>query len=84
MAARGASVPFVPTNNALPAERANPDIVQQARASNQATARENHLWVIPADVPGTNRELLSYGSSAITGPKGRWSKKHTALPPTCS
>jgi predicted amidohydrolase len=70
MAAQGASAIFVPTNNGLPTKRANPSLVQEARASDFSRVLENHVWVIRADVAGTNGELMSYGSSGIVDPDG--------------
>ncbi len=71
MAAQGARILFVPTNNALPAARANPGLVQEARASDIARATENSVWVIRADVAGSSAGLGSYGSSGIVDPTGK-------------
>jgi predicted amidohydrolase len=70
MAAQGATVLFVPTNNAVPTKKAHPGVVQEARAADFARALENGIWVIRADVAGTNGELMSYGSSGIVDPDG--------------
>jgi predicted amidohydrolase len=70
MAAQGAKVLFVPTNNGLPTSRAYPGLVQEARASDRARALENGVWMVRADVAGANGELLSYGSSGIVDAKG--------------
>lgn len=71
MAAQGATALFVPTNNGLPNNRAYPELVQEARASDLARAVENRVWVIRADVAGANPELMSYGSSGIVDPNGK-------------
>lgn len=71
IAAQGASALFVPTNNGLPKKRAYPGLVQEARASDSSRALENRVWVIRADVAGTNGELMSYGSSGIVDPNGK-------------
>jgi predicted amidohydrolase len=71
IAAQGASTLFVPTNNGLPKKRAYPGLVQEARASDSSRALENGVWVIRADVAGTNGELMSYGSSGIVDPNGK-------------
>ena len=71
MAAQGARLLFVPTNNALLAARANLGLVQEARATDIARAVENRVWVIRADVAGANGGLMSDGSSGIVDPTGR-------------
>lgn len=48
MVSQGAAALFVPTNNGLPAERA--DVVDDARRVDVALAMENRVSVIPADV----------------------------------
>lgn len=77
MAAQGATVLFVPTNNGLPQEKARPEIVAEARDVDIARAVENGMWVIRADVAGCNDELVSYGSSGIVDPRGTvvWSAR---------
>lgn len=69
MAAQGAAALFVPTHNALPAEKA--DVVADARNADVARATENRVWVIRADVAGRAGELVSRGSSGIVDPQGR-------------
>jgi len=71
MAAQGASALFVPTNNGLPTKRAYPGLVQEARATDSSRAIENRVWMIRADVAGTNGELMSYGASGIVDPNGK-------------
>jgi 5-aminopentanamidase len=71
MAAQGVTALFVPTNNGLAKNRAYPELVQEARATDLATATECHVWVIRADVAGENGELMSYGSSGIVDPDGK-------------
>ena len=68
MAAQGATAIFVPTNCALPAEKA--DVVDDARKADIALARDNGVWVIRADVAGRTGDLVSYGASAIVDPRG--------------
>ena len=68
MAAQGAAAIFVPTNCALPVEKA--DVVVDARNADSALARDNGVWVIRADVAGRTADLVSYGSSAIVDPRG--------------
>lgn len=68
IAAAGATVMFVPSNNALPAALAN--VVAEARNVDVARAREHKLWVVRADVAGRNGDRLSWGSSCIVDPEG--------------
>jgi predicted amidohydrolase len=70
MAAQGAIVLFIPTNNALPHSRAGDDLVAQAREADGARAIENNMWIIRADVAGRTSELVSIGSSEIVRPDG--------------
>jgi predicted amidohydrolase len=70
MAAQGATVLFVPTNNGVHPARACPEIVAEARNADIARAVENRMWVIRADVAGHSGELVSYGSSGIVDPGG--------------
>jgi len=69
MAARGASVLFVPSNNALRPERA--DVVARTRAVDTAQAKANGVSVVRADVAGDTGERISFGSSAIIDAEGR-------------
>lgn len=69
MALQGAAALFIPTNNGLPAEKA--DVVAQARGVDVALARENRLWVVRADVAGRADGRISCGSSSIVDPKGQ-------------
>ena len=75
MAAQGATVLFVPTNNGLPSERACRELVAEARNTDIAMAVQNHIWVIRADVAGQNHALLSFGSSGIVDPNGQVVRK---------
>ncbi len=68
MASRGATVLFIPTNNALPAGRA--DVVSRARSMQIARAVENGLTVVSADVAGNRGSFASHGSSNIIDPNG--------------
>ncbi|MEP6850120.1 MAG: carbon-nitrogen hydrolase family protein [Acidobacteriota bacterium] len=65
---QGAAAIFIPTNNALPAERA--DLSADARKTDIAVATENRVFVIRADVAGSTEGQTSLGSSAITAPDG--------------
>lgn len=69
MAAAGAVALFIPTNNGLPVETA--DVVAHTRAVDAALAKDDHVWVIRADVAGAADGRVSYGSSAIVEPGGR-------------
>lgn len=68
MAAQGAAALFIPTNNGLPAEKA--DVVAHARKADIARATENGVYVIRADVAGRADGRVSYGSSGIVDPHG--------------
>jgi len=68
MAVRGATVLFVPTNNALPPDRA--DVVAEARGVDETLARTNRVAVVRADVSGRVDGLVSYGSTGIVGADG--------------
>jgi predicted amidohydrolase len=68
MAAQGATVLFVPSNNGLPAEKA--EVVEDARKADVARAVENHVYVIRADVAGRAEGRVSYGSSGVVDPQG--------------
>jgi 5-aminopentanamidase len=70
MASQGAAALFVPTNNGLPSNRAEPEIISDARSTDIARAIENGVSVIRADVAGRGAGLVSYGSSAIVDPEG--------------
>jgi predicted amidohydrolase len=70
MAARGAAALFVPTNTGLPSTRAGGELVDQARNVDIASAIENSVWVIRADVVGRTDELTAYGSWGIVDPNG--------------
>ncbi len=69
MATRGAAVLFVPTNNALPPDRA--DVVSQVRGVDVGLAVTHGVHVIRADVAGRIDGLVSHGSSAIVAPNGQ-------------
>jgi predicted amidohydrolase len=63
MAAKGAAVLFIPTNNCLLAHKA--DVVARARNVQCARATENGVAVVAADVAGRQGDYISYGSSNI-------------------
>ena len=68
LAANGATLLFVASNNALPPPKA--DVVRDARAADIAHATTLGVWVVRADVAGRAQELVSYGSSAIVDSSG--------------
>ena len=70
MAAQGATVLFVPTNNGLHPTRGGAALVAEARNTDIARATENRLWVVRADVAGCTDDFVSHGSSAIVRPDG--------------
>ncbi|HZI58049.1 MAG TPA: nitrilase-related carbon-nitrogen hydrolase, partial [Verrucomicrobiae bacterium] len=70
MASRGATVLFVPSNNALPPRKGGAEIVAEARRVDVATAVATGMWVIRADVAGQTTDLTSHGASAIVDPTG--------------
>jgi predicted amidohydrolase len=70
LAGRGATVLFVPTNNALSPANTGPEIVGDARTCDIARALENGVTVIRADVAGRSASRIAYGASAIVGPDG--------------
>ncbi len=71
MTEQGAAVLFVPSNNALPAERASAKIVRETRTVDVNRAVENRAWVIRADVAGQHGELVAHGTSAVVDPTGQ-------------
>jgi 5-aminopentanamidase len=70
MAEQGATALFVPTNNALPANRNGAELAAKARECDQDNALGNGMYVIRADVAGHAGALISYGSSEIVDPEG--------------
>jgi predicted amidohydrolase len=79
MASRGATVLFVPSNNALSHQKGSAEIVSEARRVDVATAVANGMWVIRADVAGQTAGLTSHGSSAIVDPNGTVVRTAVAL-----
>jgi predicted amidohydrolase len=69
MAARGAKVIFLPTNNSLPPESAKA-LVALSRALDIARARDNAVMIVRADVAGRTADRVSFGSSAIVDARG--------------
>lgn len=65
MASRGATVLFVPTNNALPPAKGGAEVVQHARRTDVGLATENSVGIVRADVTGRADNLESHGSSVI-------------------
>jgi len=77
VAAQGATVLFIPSNNALPTE--NADVVDASRNADMALAKANRLMVVRADVTGRQGDRVSCGSSAIVGPHGEVRQSGSAL-----
>ena len=70
MAALGATILFVPTNNGLLPAKGGRELVTHARQADVAHATGNNLWVIRADVAGRAGDLVSHGASGIVHPRG--------------
>lgn len=70
MADGGAAVIFIPTNNSLPPDKAEPEIVTQARNTDIERAREFGVWIVRADVAGSTGALRSFGCSGIVAASG--------------
>jgi predicted amidohydrolase len=68
LAARGARVIFLPSNNGLPPEKA--DVVALSRAVDIARAKDNEVMIVRADVAGRTANRVSFGSSAIVDARG--------------
>jgi predicted amidohydrolase len=60
----------VPTNNGLLATKGGAEVVEQARRTDIARAKENGVSVVRADVTGQADGLVSYGSSGIVNHLG--------------
>jgi predicted amidohydrolase len=71
LAAQGARLLCIPSNNALPASVDSAAVVAESRACDTARASENGVIVVRADVAGRLCGLESRGSSAIIAPDGR-------------
>ena len=71
MAAQGATALFMPTNNALPKSVPTRAWFRKQERQTLPESLENRVWVIRADVAGTNGELVSHGSSGIVDPDGK-------------
>ena len=79
LASQGATVVFVPSNNALPLSARSGDIVAESRACDIARATENRIWVVRADVAGRIGRFGAAGASAIVTPDGSVvSQAHTS------
>lgn len=66
----GATVLFVPANNALLAGRALVGIVSETRAADIAMAAENRAWVVRADVVGRQGAYVAHGTSGVVNSAG--------------
>jgi predicted amidohydrolase len=71
MAAKGATVLFVPTNNGLPLDRQFEGLVDEGRACDIARAVENTIWVVRADVTGRTAAVACEGATGVVDPNGR-------------
>lgn len=71
MAAQGATILFVPTNNGLPEGKAGAELALEARNVDRTWAIESDVYVVRADVTGHFGNLVSYGSTEIVGPDGK-------------
>ena len=71
IAAKGATVLFVPTNNWLPPDRSYEGLADEARACDVARAVENTVWVVRADVTGRTAAGASEGATGVVDPNGR-------------
>jgi predicted amidohydrolase len=69
LAAKGATVLFVPSNNALPAPKA--DVLNVTRDADVALAVENSIYIVRADVAGSHDGFVAYGTSKCVDPTGR-------------
>lgn len=68
LAAGGAEIIFIPSNNAL--RPAIADVVAAARGVDGALARANGVPIVRADVTGRTVDRVAFGSSAITDAGG--------------
>jgi predicted amidohydrolase len=68
LASQGARVLFIPTNNALPPDKA--DVVDRAKVVDTALARAHRTAVVRADVAGRAGGLISHGCSWIVDAAG--------------
>jgi len=68
LVAKGATTLFIPTNTALPLDRA--DVRDAARQADVTLAQSLGVAIVRADITGRTTTLQSPGSSAIVGPGG--------------
>ena len=80
LAASGARVLFVPSNNALPVAKA--DVVQLTREVDTSLALHNSIYVVRADVAGSLDGFTAYGTSEIVDPTGKRLAQAAKLMPT--
>jgi len=69
VAARATAL-FIPAHNSLPNGRASLELNVAARTADIALAAESRLWVIRADVAGSNSKLTCFGCPEIVNPEG--------------
>jgi predicted amidohydrolase len=70
IASQGATVLFIPSNNALPPLKGGAKLVADAHRCDVDRATENGVTVIRSDVAGRAGHLVSSGSTAVVGPDG--------------
>ena len=70
VAVQGATLLFVPTNTALPPDRADESIVAEARTLDITRAIDHRMTVVRADVTGRAGDLTAFGASGIVGCDG--------------
>lgn len=68
---QGAQTLCIPTNNAMPPDRAGPRLVDDVRVLDARYATTFGTTVVRADVIGEYRGLVSTGSSMVTTPGGK-------------
>ena len=68
LAAKGAQILFIPTNNYLPQEKA--DVLCATRECDVMLAKRTSMYVARADVVGRNEEFIAYGTTKIVRPDG--------------
>lgn len=71
LAALGARMLFVPTNNGLPPAKGGAELVDDARNGDERIARANAMSVIRADVAGYLPAMAAHGSSGIFDHNGK-------------
>ena len=70
LVAQGAHVVCIPTNNAMPVDRAGVDLVDEIRALDRQYAERFGITILRADVVGVHDCLTSAGTSMVTRSNG--------------